>query len=492
MTFLGVDIGTGSSKAVVVDETGSILTSATRPHRTSSPRPGWFEHDAETVWWDDFRALLAELLPGVRADGIHAVCVSGIGPVVLLADADGRPVRSAILYGIDTRAQQEINELTATFGTDALLERCGNLLTSQAVAPKLAWVARHEPDVWQLARRWYSASGYVVGRLTGEYVVDHYTASTSDPLYDLRKLDWWPHAWDVVAPTIDRPGLAWPGEVVGSVLPGMADATGLSAGTPVVAGTVDAMAESYSIGCRHTGDTMVMYGSTLFLIETVASPATHRGLWSATGRTGETFSVAAGMAASGLVATWFADLVGQDVGALVEEAAAVAPGSDGLVLLPYFAGERTPLFDPEARGCWLGLTLGHGRAHLFRSSLEGVAYGVRHNIEAMIEAGATPRRLVAVGGGTRGSLWTQIVSDVTNLPQDLPSLTIGASYGDARMAADASGVDTSRWNPVAERVEPHGENRQDYTELYGVYRRIYGAVHDDMHLLAKRSIRPRQ
>jgi xylulokinase len=156
-------------------------------------------------------------------------------------------------------------------------------------------------------------------------------------------------------------------------------------------------------------------------------------------------------------------------------------------MLPYLSGERTPLFDAEARGCWLGLTLRHGRADMARSALEAIAYGVRHNIETMSDAGSAPRRLVAVGGGTRGSLWTHIVSDVTGLPQDLPSITIGASYGDARMAADAFAIDTTGWNPVAERIEPAGGAvAQTYETLYEVYRHAYPALRDDMHVLARR------
>lgn len=485
MTFLGVDIGTGSTKAVLTDAAGTVMASATRPHTTSSPRPDWFEHDADRVWWDDFQAVVTELIGGHPGVVVDALCVSGIGPVTLVADKDGRPLRPAILYGIDTRSKQEIEELTAALGTESLLARSGNLLTTQAVAPKLAWLARHEPETWRRTSRWYSTSGYVVSRLTGEYVVDHYTASTSDPLYDLRSRDWWPEAWDVAAPRVERPRLVWPGDVAGTVRPDVAQETGLRAGTPVLAGTVDALAESYSVGCRNVGDTMVMYGSTMFLIQTVAHPPSHPSLWSATGRTAETYSIAAGMATSGLVTTWLADLFGQDVATLMAEASAAPPGSAGLVLLPYFAGERTPLFDPDARGCWIGLTLGHGRPHLFRSALEGVAFGVRHNIEAMVEAGARPRRLVAVGGGTRGDLWTQIVSDVTGLQQDVPTIAIGAAYGDARMAADALGVATDAWNPVATRVSPLPGNQEVYGDLYEVYRRTYPATRDDMHVLAR-------
>jgi xylulokinase len=482
--FLGIDVGTGSSKAVIADERGQLIASASRPHATASPYPGWFEHDAEATWWDDLVSLTRELLAQVPGECIEAMCVSGIGPAVLVADAGGRALRPAILYGIDTRAEAEIEQLTETLGEQALLTRTGNILTTQAVGPKLLWLARHEPDVWERTRRWYSASNWLVGRLTGDYIIDHYSASTSDPLYDLAAHTWWAEGWERAAPGLEAPRLAWPDEVVGELRPDAAEQTGLATGTPVLAGTIDAMAEAYSVGVRDVGDTMVMYGSTLFFIQAVADPPSHPGLWAASGRTDETFSIAAGMATSGLITTWLSNLSGADLGRLAQEAAVVPPGSDGLVLLPYFAGERTPVFDPRARGTWLGLTLHHTRAHLYRSVLEGVAMGARHNFEAMTEASATPRRLVAVGGGTRGNLWTRITSDVTGVAQDVPTTMIGAAYGDARMAADARGVDTGDWNPVGERIEPDPSLAAVYDELYGIYRRTYEALRDDMHRLS--------
>lgn len=482
--YLGLDIGTSSSKAVLVSSSGAVVASASRPHGVSTPHPGHFEHDAEAVWWGDARALIREILPGGDGRDIAAVGVSGIGPVVLVADGDGRPLRPAILYGIDTRATREIDDLTTRFGESTLLRVCGNRLTTQAVGPKVLWIRRHEPAVWARTRRWFLSSAYLVFRLTGEYVADHYSASASDPLYDLRARTWWAEAWDEVAPSVERPRLAWPGEVVGSVTPDASAQTGLRAGTPVIAGTIDALAEAYGAGCCEVGDTMVMYGSTLFLIQTVAAPTVHPALWAATGRTPSTYSLAAGMATSGILTSWFSDLVGGDIATLMEGAARVPPGSAGLVLLPYFAGERTPLFDPDARGCWLGLTLHHEREHLFRSILEGVAFGVRHNIETMAEAGASPTRLFAVGGGTRGDVWVQIVSDVTQVPQLVPSITIGAAYGDARMAAEAVGVDTSAWNPIVRTVLPEAATRSIYDTLYAIYRRAYARLREDLHTLA--------
>src|SRR5437868_13265300 len=177
--LLGVDVGTGSSKATVADEDGTLVATATRPHTTSPPRPGWFEHDAEDTWWGDLVALTREVLETVRGDRIRALCVSGLGPCALVADGAGRPLRPAILYGIDPRAEREIDELTEALGAQAVVARTGNRLTTQAVGPKLLWIARNEPDACARARRWYSASNWLVGRLTGEYVIDHYSGSTS-------------------------------------------------------------------------------------------------------------------------------------------------------------------------------------------------------------------------------------------------------------------------------------------------------------------------
>ncbi|OLT04067.1 sugar kinase [Pseudonocardia sp. CNS-004] len=482
MRFIGVDIGTGSSKGVLVDASGEVLAAHTRPHVTSSPRPGWFEHDADEVWWAATTTIVRALLresPGP----VDGVAVSGIGPAVLPTDADDRPLRPAILYGIDTRAEQEVAAQNEQFGADTLLTSVGNLLTSQAVGPKLAWVAANEPATFARTRRFYSAPGWVVRRLTGAYTLDHYSASSSDPLYELRAHSWWEPGWAALD-QLERPRLAWPGDVVGSITQEAADATGLPRGTPVLAGTVDALAEAYSVGCRAPGDTMLMYGSTMFLIQTVSAPVVHPGLWAAVGRTGETFSSAAGMSTSGLITSWLAEVTGSGFTDLLGEARKVPAGSDGLLLLPYFAGERTPIFDPRARGAWMGLSLRHGRGHLYRSILEAVGFGVRHNLATMTAAGATPRRLVAVGGGTRDDLWTQIVSDVIGLPQDIPSVTVGASYGDARMAADAAGVDTTGWNPVARRAHPDPAVLDVYDLLYDEYLRAYPSLAGTMHVLA--------
>jgi xylulokinase len=486
--LLGVDIGTSSSKGVLVSTTGSIVATATRQHGVSSVRPGWAEHDAQSVWWAEFVDIVRELVAGADGDGeVAAVGISGIGPCVLPASASGQPLRPAILYGVDTRAVAEIAELTQAYGAAQIVERAGSPLTTQAVGPKLAWLRRHEPEIYRHTRRLFMASSFLVHELTGEYVLDHHSASQCTPLYDSRTNVWIDTWARQIAPDLELPPLAWPGEVAGRVHRSAAACTGLPAGTPVIAGTIDAWAEAVSVGVTAPGEVMLMYGTTMFLIEVLASRRTWPTLWGTVGVEPGSYCLAAGMATSGAVTAWLRDLTGAAYPELTREAAAVARGSDGLVMLPYFAGERTPLWDPAARGVVAGLTLRHGRAHLYRAALEATAYGVRHNLETIRSAGGTNERLVAVGGGTQGGLWTQIVSDVLQRPQVLPTYTVGAAYGDALLAGRAVGLvdDRASWNPPAGVVSPDPSASESYEALYQLYRQLYPATLEVTHALAE-------
>jgi xylulokinase len=480
-------MGTGSTKGVLATPDGTVVATASRSHSMALPRPGWAEMDAESDWWGDAVEVLRELVPQAGGSRIAGVCVSGLGPCLLVCDEQVRPLRAGILYGIDMRATAEIEELTARFGADAILQRCGKALSTQAVGPKLLWVRRHEPEVYARARRWYSAHSFVVARLTGEYVLDHHTASQCDPLYDLHARDWAADWAGEIAPGLELPRLAWAGETVGTVGAEAAEHTGLEAGTPVTAGTVDAWAEAFSAGVREPGDLMLMYGSTMFFVQVLASPIAQDGLWTTAGVDPGSFTVAAGMATSGSLTGWLQALTGgASFEQLVAEAAAAPPGSDGLVVLPYFAGERTPIYDPRARGLVAGLTLRHGRGHLFRAVYEGIAYGIRQILDHVDAAAGPAARIFAVGGGTQGGLWTQIVSDVTHREQFVPAQAIGASYGDALLAAIGTGLAPADadWSRVGARIEPDLAHRALYDELYAVYTDLYPATRGEVHRLA--------
>lgn len=485
--LLGIDMGTGSTKGVLTTPSGEIVATAVRSHSMSLPRPGWAEVDAPTVWWGDAVEVTRELTGQVDAARIKGVGVSGVGPCLLLTDDDLEPTRPAILYGIDMRATREIAELTEELGNIEIIARCGKALSTQAVGPKMAWVARNEPQVWEGSRRWFNSNSYVVAKLTGEYVLDHHSASQSDPLYDIHARGWIDDWAGRIAGHLQMPRLAWSSEVVGEVTPGAADATGLCAGTPVVAGAVDAWSEAFSAGVRHPGDLMLMYGSTMFFVQVLGRYRGHPLLWTTNGVERDQYTLAAGMSTSGSLTTWLQDLMGgPSFEDLVAEAAAVPPGSDGLVVLPYFAGERTPIFDARARGVIAGLSLRHGRGHLFRAGYEGIAYGIRQIIDFVSDDKAPITRLVAVGGGTQGGLWTQIVSDITGRPQDVPEQTIGASYGDALLAAIGTGLvpPQTDWAVVSHTVQPREENRAIYDQLFRVYTRLYPATKEQIHTLA--------
>jgi xylulokinase len=193
---------------------------------------------------------------------IAGMGVSGVGPCLVLCDDDLRPLRPAILYGIDTRSSAEIDLLTEEFGADAIVEQAGTVLSSQAVGPKLEWVRRQEPDVFERATRWYGSNSYITAKLTGEYVMDHHTASQCDPLYATRRFDWNTQWAQRICGHLPLPKLMWPSDVIGAVTATAAAATGVPVGTPVIAGTVDAYAEAFSVGVRQPGDRMLMYGST--------------------------------------------------------------------------------------------------------------------------------------------------------------------------------------------------------------------------------------
>ena len=502
--LMGIDVGTYSTKGVLCMPGGEVVATETIEHGLSLPRPGWAEHDAETVWWGEVAAVSRRLLGGpYRGEDVGAVGVSAIGACLLPVDRDGRPLRPGILYGIDTRASAEIAALNARHGEEAMFELAGMALSSQSIGPKILWLKDYEPEVYAAAATFVSASSYVVSRLTGETVMDRHTASYYNPLFDLRGLDWDDRfAGGIVRPD-QLPRLAWANEVAGAVTAEAAEATGLRAGTPVSAGTIDAAAEAVSVGVVAPGDMMVMYGTTMFFILVTDRPVPDPRMYGTAFCLPGRYDVAGGMSTTGALTRWFRDELGgvetiaeaaggpNAYAALANLAASVPAGAGGVVCLPYFAGERTPINDPDARGIYAGLTLSHTRAHLYRATLEGTAHGVRHNLETIAAMGATPSRLVAVGGGAQNRTWLQIVTDVTGVPQDVPARTVGAAYGDAFLAGLAAGIIpdettlTRDWVTIETTLEPDADDRATHDAMHAVYRSLYPAAREQMHALAR-------
>ena len=494
--YLGIDIGTFESKGVLVDGGGRIVASAARPHKLIVPQPGWAEHRPREDWWDDFTFISNKLITesGVAPADIKAVATSAIGPCMLPIGHNDEPLMNAVLYGVDTRAHREIADLTEAIGEDVLLDRCGNALTSQSVGPKILWLKRNRPDLFAQAKKIVTSTSYLVHKLTGAFVIDHYSAANSSPLYLADRQDWSQELTDQIIETERLPDLAWSTDIAGHVTRRAAEETGLAEGTPVTAGTIDAAAEALSVGVLDAGDMLLMYGSTIFIIEITETRVRDGRLWYAPWLFPGQHASMSGLATSGTLTHWFREQFAREldpataVVTLAEEAATSPPGAKGLVVLPYFSGERTPIHDPHARGMIFGLDLTHTRGDIYRAVFEGIACGTRHVFETYAEAGAGPRAILAAGGGTKNRVWAQATSDVSGRTQIVRQKTVGASYGDAFLAALAVGdvrrEDIRTWNPVAYEITADPANADVYRRQYDVFRALYPRTKDLMRTVS--------
>ena len=497
--YMGIDIGTFESKGTIVDENARIIAAHTCPHKMEIPHPGYAEHDAEQVWWGDLCTISKALIAssGVDPKDIAGIGCSAIGPCCLPVDRDLKPLRKGILYGIDCRAVEEIAYLEQKLGADAIFDRCGTPLTTQSAVAKILWIKNHEPEIYAKTDKFLTSTSYMVAKLTGKFVIDHYTAATWVPIYSMEKLGW----EEDLSLFCRRDQLAecrWSDEIVGTVTPAAAEATGLAVGTPVTTGTADASAEALSVGVLNPGDMMCMYGSSIFIIHVVEKLTTDKRLWAGPYLFRGTYSVAAGMSCAGTLTRWFRENMAADIDArctadgsnvyaeMMKLAQDIPAGSDGLVVLPYFSGERTPINDPEAKGLIFGLNLQHTRGHIYKAMLEGIGYGINQHFEIFDAKKMGTKKVMAVGGGTKNPIWLQAVSDISGKRQYVAEVENGASYGDALIAALATGryrdcADLAQNIRIARTIEPDPENYKAYAGGRERYAALYQNTKEIMH-----------
>lgn len=502
--LLGVDIGTYSSKGVLVDaNTGQVISSHEIEHGLSMPKPGWVEHDADEIWWGEFSSICRHLLEssGVNPADVKGVGTSGIGPCVLPVDENGKPLRPAILYGIDARAQEEIEQYEQALGKEAIFALSGSNLSSSSSGPKILWIKHHEPEIFEKTRWFFTCQSYIVYRLTGQAAVDVYSAGSYSPLMDVEKISWLDQEQAGINPRAALPEMMWSCEVAGKVNAWAACETGLAVGTPVIAGTIDAAAEAVSTGLSQVGDMMAMFGSSNSLILRTEKFVRTEEFWGLNWLEPKTYAVVGGMATVGSLTRWFRDnlshlelqnqqINGKNAYAELSKLLDQSPvGANGLIALPYFEGERTPFNDPNAAGVLFGLRLKHTRADIYRALLESIGFGIRHNMEIMLAEGVTPRQILAVGGGTKNLAWMQIISDIANVHMAIPEQQMGASYGDAFMAGVGVGIfknisEINRWVHHNQVIEPREEFHLRYDPLYRFYIQLYQNNKDLMRDLA--------
>lgn len=500
--FLGIDIGTFESKGALVDENAKVVASHAVPHIMESPKPGYAEHDAEQTWWADFVQISNKLIQdsGIAPSGITAVGCSTIGPCCLPVDENLNPLRKAILYGVDVRADKEIACLKELYGSDHIFQKCGTDVTSQSAAAKILWIKNNEPEVYRRAAKFITGQTYLVAKLTGQYVIDRYTAATFVPIYSVRDNDWDYASLDLFCRPDQLAECRWSHEVSGYVTAEAARVTGIPEGTPVIAGTADAGSEAFSVGVLDPGDMLLMFGSSIFIIHVVREFTVDQRLWAGPYLFPGTYAVAAGMSTTGTLTRWFRDNFAKDLvqaqeagglnayAAMMEEAAAlnIPPGSDGLVVLPYFSGERTPINDPKAKGVMFGLNLLHTRAHVFKACLEGVGYGIAQHFDIFDERQMGTKKVMAVGGGVKNPMWLQIVADISGKPLNIAQESLGAAYGDALLAALGIGFyrDSREVAGVIRHksiIMPNAENTEKYRPYKKTYSQLYDNTKELMH-----------
>ncbi|MBA2721121.1 MAG: xylulokinase [Chloroflexi bacterium] len=488
---LGIDVSTTATKAVLVNEGGRVRGIGTAEYPADAPRPLWSEQDPE-AWWQGAIAAIGSVLSstGVAPSDIVGIGLTGQMHGLVLLDAADAVLRPAILWN-DQRTAAECDEIRAAVGRERLIGLTGNDAVTGLTAPKLAWVRNHEPAIWERVRHVLLPKDFVRLRLTGEHALDKADGSGTQ-LFDLATRDWSPEMLDALGidpawlpPTHEGPA------VTGTVTASAASATGLAAGTPVVAGGGDQAANGVGVGVVDPGTVALSLGTSGVIFAATDSPIVepdgrvHAFCHAVPGRW---HMMSVMLSAAGSL-RWFRDALapGMAFAELSEEAGRIAPGSDGLLFLPYLSGERSPHSDPLARGAFVGLTLGHERAHLARAVLEGVAFGLRDGLDLMVAAGMpAPTTIRASGGGTASPVWRQILADVLDAEIATVATTEGAAYGAAVLAAIGAGwmphvaAATTAWVSTEVSASP-GDAAAAYRDRHAAYRALYPALSPTFH-----------
>jgi len=483
--LLGLDLGTGSVKALSMSETGAVHGEASVTYAVRSPRTGWAESLPED-WWEAAAEAVREAV-GPRGEQVSAIGLSGQMHGVVLTDASGRSLRPAVLWA-DTRSREQLDDYRAL--DESLRRRLANPPAVGMAGPSLLWLRGHEPETYGAARWALQPKDWLRLRLTGEAAAEPSDASAT-LLYDLESDGWSFETADALGLRTDfLAPLAGPADAAGRLTPEAAEYLGLPAGLPVAAGAADTAAAVLGAGLRGSDPPQLTVGTggqILALREDLAPDPNgrvhlYRTAWEEPGR----FYSMAAIQNAGLALEWTRKVLGASWEDVYREAFDVSPGAEDLLFLPYLSGERTPHFDPDARGAWTGLGLNHGRGHLLRAALEGVAFALREGLEALEATGVSTPELRLAGGGTADDAWRQLLADVLGRPLRLLPDSIAAAasaHGAAILAGLASGVYETPEDVLAlapetrETVHPGGDSRL-YEAPYSRFRELYPRLHE--------------
>lgn len=496
---IGVDIGTQSTKALVVAEDGTVVAQHSQAYKVDTPRPGWAEQWPQ-VWLSAVYQCVAACTQaaGVPKAQIKALCVSSLyGGSGIPVNAAFEPLHPCLIW-MDRRAEAQVAQVIAEQNQAQLHEVTGNGVDSYYGFTKMLWLKQQRPEVWAQVRWLLPPNSYVNHALTGQLAVDHSSAGNIGGLYDINARCWSEpmlQALGIDAELMPQ-RLLYSGEVIGGLLAEPAARLGLAPGTAVLAGGVDAAMATFAAGVNRPGKHVAMIGTSMCWGYLAHSADARHGLVSfphVYNGARDLYSFGGALTAGASV-SWFreqfcqaevaqATTDGADPHQALEQMAAQVPaGSDALLFLPYLMGERSPVWDAKASAAFIGLGLLHGKAHLYRAVLEGVTYALRHAIEAGQRAtGELDRQLIVVGGASHSDLWMQIIADVTGFEVVTIAQDVEAAYGAALLAARAAGLVNDAqveqgWVRLRHRATPNATAAKRYGPLFEAYCQCYPAL----------------
>jgi len=494
---LGIDIGTTNVKCVLFGERIRMVEEASYEYPTLFPRPSWVEQDPD-FWWKGAVITIKTVLSKSEIDpaDIKAIAVSCQSPCVLLVDKLGNPLHNALIW-MDRRSTEEVNLLNQLIGSDKIFEITGNRLDTYFMLPKLMWMSRNYPELIDKTYKVLQANGYVNFKLTGVFSIDYSSISITQ-LYDMKDKCWSGEIFDAIGlDSSIMPDIYGCTEVIGGVSLTAAEITGLKPGTPVLAGTVDGTAATLEVGLKN-GESLEMTGTSSVLIIGVSEPVTSMKLSYLNGINEKSAVLFGAMSSTGGCLRWFRDYLynckkNKDNAYKHMDAEVVrdSPEPSRLVFLPYMAGERAPIWDPNARGVVFGLNMCTSRAQLLRAIMEGACYALRDNIEEAEKLGMDPKKFYVTGGCSNSDIWLKIKASVINRELIVPYKTLGAPGGLACMMAEYTGEYASAQNAaedylqVAKIVKPEKSWVPLYDELYSLYKSIYGSLKNEFVKLSR-------
>jgi xylulokinase len=493
--FIGIDSSTTATKALLMDESGNVLGVASSEYSYETPQPLWSEQ-SPSLWWtatiESIRLVLAKT--NVDTASIKGIGLTGQMHGLVLLDEKSQVLRPALLWN-DQRTAAQCDEIREKLGRERLIQITGNDALTGFTAPKILWVQEHEPEIWKRARHILLPKDYVRYKMTGEFAIDC-ADGAGTILFDLKKRNWSQEVLTALDIPFEYLPKVYEGtDITGTLLPNVAAELGLPAGIPIVGGGGDQAASAVGTGAVSAGIASLSLGTSGVVFVTTDTPAIEpKGRLHAFCHSvpGKWHFMGVMLSAAGSL-RWHRDTFAPGIGydQLLEPAANIQPGSDGLLFLPYLTGERTPHPDPLARGAFVGLTVRHTLPHLTRAVIEGVSFGLRDSFELIKNAGVTQIKEVRVtGGGARSPLWRQILADVLDVELTTVASEEGAAYGAALLAAVGTGTFPDVQTACEKTIQITGRTKPSpdgkiYNELYPIYRDLYPALSAQFNRLAK-------